>query len=34
MALFALVLGVEGEVQRTAREVSWFVPAKIGVNDV
>jgi aspartate carbamoyltransferase catalytic subunit len=34
MALFALVLGVEGEVRKSAREVSWFVPAKIGVNDV
>ncbi|HVT59437.1 MAG TPA: aspartate carbamoyltransferase [Thermoanaerobaculia bacterium] len=34
MALFALVMGVDDEVQRTARQVSWFVPGKIGVNDV
>lgn len=33
MALFALVLGVEEQVQQTAREVNWFAPDKIGVND-
>jgi aspartate carbamoyltransferase catalytic subunit len=31
MALFALVLGVENRVEETAREVSWYVPERIGV---
>jgi aspartate carbamoyltransferase catalytic subunit len=34
MALFALVLGVEGRVHDTAREVTWYVPEKVGVFDV
>ena len=34
MALFALILGVEGQVHRTARDVNWFVPETIGVYDI
>lgn len=33
MALFALVLGVDQEIERTARDVSWYVPGTIGVNE-
>lgn len=30
MALFAILLGVENEVHKTARNVQWFVPSMIG----
>lgn len=32
MALFALVLGVEHQVEATAQDVSWYVPERIDVN--
>lgn len=33
MGLFALVLGVEGEVEKTAEEVRWYAPDSYGVNN-
>jgi aspartate carbamoyltransferase catalytic subunit len=33
MSLFALVMGVEREVQKRARDVKWFVPRRIGIYD-
>lgn len=34
MALFAMVLGVDTQVHDGARDVSWYVPEKVGVDDV
>ncbi|GHE21298.1 aspartate carbamoyltransferase [Halomonas urumqiensis] len=33
MAIFATLLGVEELVERDARPVRWFVPARVGVDD-
>jgi aspartate carbamoyltransferase len=34
MALFALVLGVEGVIHESAHDARWFVPKSIGTGDV
>lgn len=33
MALFALVLGVEDQLEETERDVNWYVPKRLGTQD-
>jgi aspartate carbamoyltransferase catalytic subunit len=33
MAVFAVLLGVEGQVARSLRDATWISPARIGPQD-